>query len=78
MSASLATDPIHGTIQIILNALSLVVALAWNTAFSNYFQSQKWLKVYGPWIYAISITVIVTIIMVLVSKLDIKKSIVNI
>ena len=46
------------TIVFATSALTLVVALAWNTAFKAYFDSKPELRVYGPWVYAVTVTVI--------------------
>ena len=43
---------------LIVTALSLVSALAWNSAFQNFFQHNKFLKHRGPWIYALIISAI--------------------
>ena len=43
-------------------SLSLVVALAWNSAFQNYFQQNKYLNLYGPWAYAVLLTFVVILI----------------
>lgn len=41
---------------LIVTALSLVTALAWNSAFQKFFENNKYLNKRGPWIYAILIT----------------------
>jgi len=43
---------------LIITSLSLVAALAWNSAFQNFFEKNKYLN-RGPWIYAVLITGIV-------------------
>lgn len=40
----------------ITSALSLVAALAWNTAMKTYFASREDLKSKGPWVYAAVVT----------------------
>ena len=42
-------------------ALMLVVALAWNDAIKSLFELYPKLKKYGPWVYAIFVTIIVSI-----------------
>lgn len=42
----------------IISALTFVVGLAWNSAFQNLFQSITWIRNYGPWVYAILLTVV--------------------
>ena len=54
---------------LITSALGLVTALAWNEAFKNYFQNHKTLKKYGPWIYAVAITIFSVLMVVVLSKL---------
>jgi hypothetical protein len=51
-----------------INALGLVVALAWNSAFQDFFDSKPSLKKYGQWIYAILITIFSIIILFTISK----------
>ena len=68
---SLSSDPLKATLNIILNALSLIVALAWNSAFDQYFKSRPALKSHGPWMYAIAVTIIVVVILFGISKLNI-------
>jgi magnesium-transporting ATPase (P-type) len=43
---------------LIVTALSLVSALAWNSAFQNFFQNNKYLKHKGPWLYASFVSII--------------------
>jgi len=53
--------------RLIISALTLVAALAWNDAFRNFFQQYPSLQKNGPWIYAILVTFIVIIIMSIVT-----------
>lgn len=57
-------------IEHIITAFSLVIGLAWNSAFQNYFEKNEKLKnhEYGRWIYAIIITIVLIIIMVYLNK----------
>ena len=41
-----------------ITAFTLVVAFAWNSAFQNWFSNHPRFKHHGPWIYAISLTII--------------------
>ena len=50
-------------------ALILVVALAWNEAIKSLFDIYPQLKLYGPWVYAIFVTIIVFIIIDVVDKI---------
>ena len=46
-------------VAILTAAFIYIVSLAWNDAFKNFFNTATpWLKRYGPWAYAISITII--------------------
>ena len=56
---SLKNNTINDVSKLIMNALSFVTALAWNSAFQNYFEKNTNLSSHGPWIYAILITLIV-------------------
>ena len=46
---------------LITGGFGLVAALAWNSAIQGWFDRQGWLKIGGPWIYALMITVIAVI-----------------
>ena len=41
----------------LLITMSFIFALAWNDAFKNFFKRIPYLQKYGPWIYALSITI---------------------
>jgi len=41
----------------IVSAISYTTSQAWNSAFQSFFQSRMGLKKYGPWIYAIVLTI---------------------
>ena len=45
-------------------ALTLVVALAWNNAFTEYFKSHPNLQALGPWLYAFIVTGVVASAMI--------------
>ena len=45
----------------LLITMSFIFALAWNDAFKNFFKRIPHLQKYGPWIYALSITLILVI-----------------
>lgn len=46
-------------ISIIIAAITLVISLAWNEAFTSFFQrAPPYLKKYGPWVYAIFVTLL--------------------
>jgi len=53
-------------------ALTLVVALAWNNAFTEYFKNNPSLKALGPWLYAFFITALVVFLMMALAKLRIQ------
>lgn len=50
-------------------ALTLVVALAWNNAFSGFFKSTPGLKDLGPWLYAFIVTALVIFLLLQLNKL---------
>lgn len=56
-------------IQFIITALGLVVALSWNSAFQRYFEDNKYLKKKGPWIYALSVTLLIFVIITILNFL---------
>lgn len=53
-------------------ALTLVVALAWNNAFTEYFKSHPNLQDLGPWLYAFVVTAVVASAMIGLMKLRTK------
>ena len=59
---------ISETKKLILAALSMVAALAWNSAFQHLFQDSKILKKGGPWIYAVAVTLICVIVLYFIEK----------
>lgn len=50
-------------------ALTLVVALAWNSAFSQFFKNTPGLKDLGPWLYAFIVTALVIFLLLQLNKL---------
>lgn len=56
--------------RFVVTALGLVAALAWNSAFQNFFQRNKYLHNYGPWAYAALVTLV---ILVLIQVFDLLK-----
>lgn len=46
-------------IELIIGALIFSVSLAWNNAFQNAFEEIPYLKIYGPWVYALLVTITV-------------------
>ena len=61
-----AKEFISDYLEYLIGASSFIVALAWNSAFQKYFEHSKFLRSKGPWIYAISITFLITIIMFII------------
>ena len=49
-------------IKLIIASLGFITALSWNDAFQNFFKKNKYLNSYGPWVYAIIITIITVLI----------------
>ena len=56
------------SITIVTASLSLVAGLAWNEAFKNLFKNNKHLQNVGPWVYAVVITVIAVIIILVLDR----------
>ena len=50
-------------IKLIIASFGFITALAWNDAFQNLFKNSKYLNSYGPWFYAIIITIITVLIL---------------
>lgn len=50
-------------IKLIISSFGFITALAWNDAFQNFFKKNKYLNSYGPWVYAIIITIITVLIL---------------
>ena len=53
---------VESYIDFIIPALGLVTALAWDSAFKKLFEENEEIKKYGPWVYAIVLTLIILII----------------
>ena len=47
---------------LIVSALTLVCALAWDSAFTNLFNNVSWLKWAGPWVYAVLVTILLVVV----------------
>ena len=65
---SISKTLISKHIEYIIPALGLVIALAWNSAFQNFFHNNKYLNSQGPWLYAIMVTTIIIGIIQLLEK----------
>lgn len=48
----------------------LVAALAWNSAIQGWFERQGWLKIGGPWIYALIVTVLVVVATMIIGRIS--------
>lgn len=59
-------------VKLMLGALAMISALAWNDAFRNFFQQYPSLKTYGPWVYAIVVTLLVIILMATITYMHSK------
>jgi len=46
----------------IVSAITYATSQAWNSAFQSFFQSRMDLKKYGPWIYAIVLTMMAVVV----------------
>lgn len=49
-------------IKLLIGALTLVASLAWNDAFRSLFSRYAILKKYGPWFYALFVTILIYIL----------------
>ncbi len=58
------TDVLDKLNTLIASAFGLVAALAWNSAIQKLFETQPQLKSYGPWTYAVTVTIIAVIVTV--------------
>ena len=68
-----ASDKVYlETRKLIIGSLALVSALAWNSAFQNFFKNNKFLKKGGPWIYAMIVTSI-CVITIFIIKSNVNK-----
>ncbi len=56
--------------SLIITALGVCTALAWNDAFQNFFKNNELLTKYGPWVYAIIITIVALISIIYINKLN--------
>ena len=50
---------------LIIGAITFICALAWNEAFTNYFNKYPGFKKWGIWVYATSVTIFGVIIIIL-------------
>lgn len=57
-------------IQLIIGALTLSASLAWNDAFRSFFENTPYLRKYGPWLYAIGVTLIVYLLIKFINSLN--------
>ena len=74
---SLKNKTLNDVSKLILGALSFVTALAWNSAFQSYFEKNKYLSSYGPWVYAILITLIVIGITIAMKRVNNKINLIS-
>jgi hypothetical protein len=63
-------------VELITASLSLISALAWNSAFQKTIHENPALKKYGPWVYALVITGLSVVIITSLTQL--KKGVQNI
>ncbi len=63
------TDVLDKLNTLIASAFGLVAALAWNSAIQKLFETQPQLKSYGPWAYAVTVTIIAVIVTVWLGRL---------
>ena len=51
-------------VQVVIGALTVVAGLAWNNAFLDMFEKVPWMSRFGPFVYAIILTLLVCILLV--------------
>ena len=68
--SSLKKEIVEKTSALLTAAFGLVAALAWNEAIKNWFASKPELSAYGPWVYAILVTVIAVIATIWIAKIS--------
>ena len=69
---SLKKELVEKTAALITSAFGLVAALAWNDAITKWFVSKPAFVVYGPWVYAIAVTVIAVIATIWIARISSK------
>lgn len=57
-------------LKLFIGALTLVASLAWNDAFKSLFSRYPRLRNYGPWVYAIFVTILVFILINILNNLS--------
>jgi FtsH-binding integral membrane protein len=62
-------ESIQKVSDLLTAAFGLVAALAWNTAIQEWFKTQTWLAAYGPWAYAIVVTIVAVIAAIWIGRL---------
>ena len=67
---SIKKEVVEKTAALITSAFGLVAALAWNDAIKNWFDSRPAFIAYGPWIYAIGITIIAVIATIWIARVS--------
>ena len=55
---------------LIVSSLTFVVGLAWNSAFQDLFKKITWLSDFGPWVYAIFLTMLAIVIVKIVIRIE--------
>ena len=66
-------EAIEKLTTLIVSAFGLVAALAWNDAIRSAIQN-SFLSSYGPWVYAVVITILAVVITIWIGKLGEKFS----
>ncbi len=64
------SDVIDKLNTLITSAFGLVAALAWNTAIQKWFESYPQFKAFGPWVYAITVTIVAVIATVWLGRIN--------
>ncbi|MFH1637123.1 MAG: DUF5654 family protein [Candidatus Woesearchaeota archaeon] len=65
----LKSEVIEKLSTLIITALGLVAALAWNSAIQDFFKKQAWLSQHGPWMYAVMVTLIAVLATIWIGRI---------
>ena len=68
MASGLTQQVVKQIVVLISAALSFVAGLAWNDVITAEFEKYPKLKEYGPWIYAIAVTILAIVVAAVFAK----------
>ena len=70
LAQELVTNPKLALWTMTMGSISLMVSLAWSNAFKSLFENNKNLKHHGPWVYAITVTIVSGLFVYLMMQAD--------